>query len=90
MSRDVSVEAIQATLGQFIVGQFPALQGQPLAAEDSLLEHGVIDSLGVLDIVTFMEQRYGLVLSDEDMVADHFASIAAMASMIQARLPADA
>jgi acyl carrier protein len=90
MSGETNSEAIRAELKDFILGQFPALQGQSLQAGDSLLELGVIDSLGVLDIVTFMEQRYGLTLSDEDMVADHFASIAAMAEMIQARLPADA
>jgi len=90
MTGETNREAIQAALKHFILGQFPALQGQHLQADDSLLDLGVIDSLGVLDIVTFMEQRYGLTLGDEDMVADHFASIAAMADMIQARLPADA
>jgi acyl carrier protein len=63
-------------LRQFIVDNF--LFGKadtPLANGDSLLERGIIDSTGVLELVGFLEQKYGITIQDEELVPENLDSI---------------
>jgi len=49
--------------------------GDGLADTDSLLERGVIDSTGVLELVAFLENTYGIRVADEELVPENFDSI---------------
>ncbi len=69
----------------FLQETFPALRGVPLGDDDSLLESGAIDSLGLLEIVTFLETRLGARLSDDDVVIENFESVAAIARLAEQR-----
>ena len=63
-------------LRQFIVDNF--LFGKadaPLSNSDSLLERGIIDSTGVLELVGFLEQKYGITIQDEELVPENLDSI---------------
>ncbi len=82
----MTTEEIQASLHAYVLDEFPLARAQQLEVGDSLLDRGIIDSLGVLEIVTFIERSYGVVLSDEEMVAGNFDSIPAIARMVQSRL----
>jgi acyl carrier protein len=53
---------------------------------ESLLEAGVIDSLGVLSLVSFIERRYRIAVSEDDMMPENFDSIDAIAGFIVRRL----
>ena len=53
--------------------------------DDSLLEAGVIDSLGVLSLVSFIEQRYRIVVTEDEMMPENFDSIEAIAGFIARR-----
>jgi acyl carrier protein len=52
---------------------------------ESLLERGVIDSLAVLQLVTFLQERYDIQVSDDEMMPDNFDSIDAMADFVSAK-----
>lgn len=56
----------------FLKGRFPALANQPLAAETQLLASGAIDSLGILELVTFLDERFGIQLMDDDFDPANF------------------
>ena len=63
-------------LRQFIVENFLfGKQDTPLANGDSLLELGIIDSTGVLELVSFLEQKYGFTIQDEELVPENLDSI---------------
>ena len=63
-------------LRQFIVDNFLfGKQDAPLANSDSLLEQGIIDSTGVLELVGFLEQKYGITVQDEELVPENLDSI---------------
>ena len=47
------------------------------------MENGIIDSLGFLEIITFIEQNYGIKVQDEDVTADNFNTIANISSYIE-------
>ncbi len=50
---------------------------------DSLLEAGAIDSLGVIHLVSFIEERFKVEVSEDDMIPDNFDSIAAIAAFVE-------
>ncbi|HLJ50805.1 MAG TPA: acyl carrier protein [Bryobacteraceae bacterium] len=66
---------MQTTIREFIVDNF--LFGQPdgLTDSDSLLEKGVVDSTGVLELINFVEKLYGFKVADEEIIPDNFDSI---------------
>lgn len=82
----IQQDEIQNTIREFILQQFPTARKRGIGDDESLLEQGVIDSLGVLEIVKFIESQFEITLSDEEMVADHFDSIPAMARLVCAKL----
>jgi acyl carrier protein len=53
-----------------------------LARDASLLEDGVIDSTGVLELVSFLEEHFGLRVMDEDVVPANFDSINALVGFV--------
>ncbi|MBL9122463.1 MAG: acyl carrier protein [Planctomycetaceae bacterium] len=79
-------DEIQATLRNFIFSQFPAARKHGLAETDSLLELGVVDSMGVLEVVAFLESEFAITLTDDDLMSDHFESIASIADLVHHRL----
>ena len=50
-----------------------------------LLETEAIDSLAVFAIVQFLEDQFGIEVGDDDLVVENFATIDAMASMVDAK-----
>jgi acyl carrier protein len=53
--------------------QDPALL--PLADETPLLDSGILDSLKLLRLVVFLEQRFGITMGDGDLLCENFASV---------------
>lgn len=46
-----------------------------LASDDSFMEMGLMDSTGALELVAFLEQRFGVEVREEEMVAENLDSI---------------
>lgn len=55
----------------FVVG----LEDQELGDDDSFLERGIIDSTGVLELVGFLEETYGFIVQDEEVLPDNFDTL---------------
>jgi acyl carrier protein len=54
--------------------------------DESLLKRGVMDSLGVLEIVGFVEERWNVTVDEADITEANFGTIAAMSRYVAARL----
>ncbi|HBX68691.1 MAG TPA: hypothetical protein DEH25_04740 [Chloroflexi bacterium] len=52
--------------------------------EDDLLSAGILDSLGILQMVAFIEDRFGYQVPDEDVVFENFVSIEALTNYLKA------
>jgi len=78
----------EATLRSFFAENFP-LGGDASAVgrDDSLLEAGIIDSTGVLELIGFVETTYDIVVPDEDLLPENFDSIANVLRYLERRLP---
>lgn len=59
------------------------LGGESLADEVPLLETGVLDSLGMLNLVGFLEDEFSLVLSGEDLQVQRFETLSSIAELVR-------
>ena len=59
--------------------------GLELADEDRFLELGVIDSTGVVELVTEVEDRYGIVVEDVEITEDNFGSLAGLVRYVEGK-----
>ena len=63
----------------------PALP--PVADETSLLESGILDSLSLLQLVVFLEERFGITVGDADLLPENFASLNTICAYLRDRQP---
>lgn len=56
-----------------------------LSDDVSFLETGVIDSLGVMELVTFVEEQFNVNVADDEIVPQNFDSINNLASYIEGK-----
>jgi acyl carrier protein len=49
-------------------------RGDNLTPEDNLLSAGIIDSIGILQLVAFIEEHFNIKVPDEDVVYENFYS----------------
>ena len=60
----------------------------PLSNETSLLEGGILDSLSLLRLVVFLEERFGITMGDADLLPENFASVNTICAYLRAQEPA--
>ena len=81
------MESIEERVRNFISENFPAAQdGEQYSSSQSLIETGVIDSIGVLTLVTWLEQEFGFVVEDDEVVPDNLESVANLVRFISHKL----
>lgn len=75
--------SIQDEVRQFIVKNFYVADAAGLADDASLLDKGVIDSTGVLEVVAHLEEKYGVKVDDAELLPENLDSIARIAAFVQ-------
>ncbi len=76
-------DALEAALIEMIVAEIT--YGQPIEVETDLLLSELVDSLGVVRIVTWLEERLETEIDPTDVVIENFQSVARMVRYINAR-----
>jgi acyl carrier protein len=66
----------------FVRERFPAAP-VVLTAETALLDGGIIDSLGVIDLMAFLEAEHGIEIDDADYAMENFETIASLAQLVE-------
>ncbi|MGB2643173.1 MAG: acyl carrier protein [Candidatus Acidiferrum sp.] len=59
----------------FVLENFPLARARGVKDGDELLESGIVDSLGILDLVAFLESEFALHIQDDDLMPENFRSI---------------
>ena len=77
---------IQNRIRAYLYEQFPMAKARQIGDCDSLLSSGIIDSLGILDMVSFMENEFDIIFDDEDLLSESFETISALAELVQTKL----
>ena len=81
----MSDRSVTARIKDFLVEHFPSARNQTLGDDDHLLANGILDSLGVLDLVGYLEQEFGITVADEDLVPEHFETLRRLTSFVEDR-----
>jgi acyl carrier protein len=71
------------SIRQYIIDNFLFGDAAPLQSDTmSLLDNGIIDSVGVMELVAFLEQDHGLQIADEDLVPENLDSVDNLARFV--------
>lgn len=74
------------TIRRFIVDELMyGDDAQPLEEETPLCE-GIVDSIGLVDLVLFLEEEFSISIDDADLTADNFRSVAAIERLVSRRV----
>ncbi len=70
----------------FVVENFLYGQNDGLGDDISFMQKGIIDSTGILELVAFVEEKYGISVADEELIPDNFDSINKLSTYIVKKL----
>jgi acyl carrier protein len=73
-------QIIAERIRKFLVEQFPPTKS--VGNEDPLLKNGLIDSLGILEVVTFVEREFGIAISDDELLPENFDSVHSLSTFV--------
>ena len=82
----VAQDRISQEVTAFVVENFMFGDGGDLQATDSLIERGLIDSTGILELVSFLEKKYAIRIQDHELVPDNLDSLAALSAFVKRKL----
>jgi acyl carrier protein len=75
---------IEEQIKQYIAENFLFSEnGYGLPDDASFLEEGVVDSTGVLELILFVEETYGITVANEEVMPENFDSVTRLAAFIR-------
>ena len=76
----------QEALKQYIQEQFMYDKpGVTLDEDTHLVKDGIVDSLGIFMLISFMDEKLGVKIEPEDVVIENFETLKAIANLVSAR-----
>jgi len=72
----------------FIIENFLFGSEDGLKDETSFLEEGIIDSTGILELVTFLEEEFSITIEDEELVPENLDSINNVTAFLERKIEA--
>lgn len=80
------MEEIKLKVRNFVVENFLFGNANGLADDTSFLEAGILDSTGVLEVVAFLEQQFGVRVDDDELTPENLDSIASIGVFVSRKL----
>ena len=77
---------LKTKIKEFIVENFLFGNEDGLNNETSFLEEGIIDSTGVLELVTYLEEEFNISVEDEELIPENLDSIDNIAKYLESKL----
>ena len=69
---------------QFILSEIMAGSAiEQIAPDEDLLATGIVDSHGVMQLVAFLRERYGVTVGEDDLTPENFQTIAAIGAFVE-------
>lgn len=68
---------------EFVVENFLFGDGEALEEDTSFMEEGIIDSTGILELVFFLEETFGIKVEDAELVPENFDSLIRVSKYIE-------
>lgn len=79
ISRESAAAGIQGWLRENVTG------GREVSPDEQLIENGVLTSLQTVELVTFLEERFDIIVEDEEFDEENFGSVEAIAGLVASK-----
>jgi len=79
----MQLDTVTKQIRTFLEKRFPLTRN--IGSNDSLLTGGVLDSLGILELVAFIEEEFQIAVIDEELLPENFESIACLVAFVQSK-----
>ena len=79
VSTENAAAEIQGWLRENVTG------GREVAPDEQLIENGVLTSLQTVELVTFLEEKFGIMVEDEEFDEENFGSVEAIANLVASK-----
>lgn len=81
------MQRVEQEIRQFVIDNFVRAAGDgDFSNEDSFLETGLVDSMGILNLVEFVREKFSVSVADEELVPEHWDSVCRVAEFVQSKL----
>lgn len=67
----------------FILANFYVSEPSSLGESTPLLAKGIVDSTGVLEVVSFLEEQFNITVEDDEMLPENLDSVAKIAAFVR-------
>jgi acyl carrier protein len=81
----VTSEEVHARIRTYVISHFHLSRIAELGDDDSLLDAQLIDSLGILELVGYLEETFAIQVTDDELTPENFDSIGALARFVSKR-----
>ena len=81
---------VQRAIRDYIKENILFGDGEKLDDNVSFQESGILDSTGFLELITFVEQQFGVDIGDDELVPENFDTLKKMATFVEQKLAAKA
>jgi acyl carrier protein len=78
-------QIVEGRVRDFVLKQFPLARKSGVKPEDRWLETGMLDSLGILDLVHFLETEFSIHVADDELSPENFQSLAAVVAFVDSK-----
>jgi len=87
MTNATQTQQIEKDIREFIATNLLySTEGFAYADDASFLQEGIIDSLGVVELVAFVQKQYGVTAAQSEVTPDNFDSVAKLAAFVRGKL----
>ena len=73
---------------EFVVENFLFSDGEVLKEDTSFMEEGIIDSTGILELVFFLEENFGISIEDHELIPENMDSLKSIAGFLARKVNA--
>ena len=81
----MDVKSIKELIRKFIVQLAKKKEHANVNDDDDVITMGIIDSLGIMQLVAYIEETFSIKVNDEDIIPDNFESIEFISSFIESK-----
>jgi acyl carrier protein len=78
----ITTDSIEQRIHAFLLEKFPLARKAGVGRDTALLEKGILDSLGILDVVSFLESEFSMVISDDELLPENFQSLGTLSTFV--------
>lgn len=76
------MSSVKDLVKAFVIDNFLYGKGEELNDDSSFLDEGIIDSTGVLELVGYLEETFGIAVADEELLPENLDSLTNIAAFV--------